>query len=78
MPAPWLIELRVPPLAAASFPPSSFFLLDSLDRCVRFDVDLSSLEPIFVERGCIGKVFDSINFRRGKWRVSKPAGFIVL
>lgn len=47
MPAPWLIELRVPPLAAASFPPSSFFLLDSLD--VRFDVDLSSLEPIFVD-----------------------------
>lgn len=46
MPAPWLIELRVPPLAAASFPPSSFFLLDSLDR---FDVDLSSLEPIFVD-----------------------------
>lgn len=37
----------MPPLAAASFPPSSFFLLDSLD--VRFDVDLSSLEPIFVD-----------------------------
>lgn len=69
-------RVKVPPLAAASF--SSFFSPRFTRSYVRFDVDLSSLEPIFVERGCIGKVFDSINFRRGKWRVSKPAGFIVL